>query len=257
MSFIYLILFIIFLYKLPAIFRWSVKLVRCIYWVAKDIKRNVKLKKENRVVFNRYGLTMFVGRQGEGKTVSLVNYCLEMKKQFPNLKIYSNFDLSFADGKIQSLDDLLLVRNGEAGVLFAIDELQNEFSSTLSRNFPENLLSTITMQRKQRIHIVTTSQVFMRVAKPLREQCFEVVECRTFFNRWTRNRCYDAIDYNTVVESHSPDAKFKLPKKWKMSFIQTDELRDCYDTYEVVQRISRQGFAEKIPDILSPSKRLT
>ncbi|MDE5782242.1 MAG: hypothetical protein K2I03_12330 [Lachnospiraceae bacterium] len=246
MSLIFLILFILFLYKLPSLFRWFVKLVRCIYWVIKDIKLNIKLKKENKVVFNRYGLIMFVGRQGEGKTVSLVNYCKELKEQFPNLKIYSNFDLSFADGKIQTLNDLLLIRNGEDGVLFAIDELQNEFSSTLSKSFPENLLSTITMQRKQRIQIATTTQVFTRVAKPLREQCFEVVECRTFFNRWTRNKCYDAIDYNTVTESRNPEAKLKLLKKWKLSFIQTDDLRNCYDTYEVVQRISRQGFAEKL-----------
>lgn len=246
MSLVYKVILIILICKAPALCRWLVKLLRCMLWVFKDMRHNIKLRKKGKVVFNRYGLTMFVGRQGEGKTISLVNYALSLKKQYPGLKIYANFDLSFADGQINYLNELLTLRNGEDGILFLIDELQNEFSTVASKTFPESLLSTITMQRKQRIHIATTSQVFMRVAKPLREQCFEVVECRTFFHRWTSCRAYDAIDYNMVCESSNPDKKYKLPKKWKLSFIQTDELRNCYDTFEVVQRLSRQGFAEKM-----------
>lgn len=246
MAILYLIIFISILIKLPAFSRWFGKFCKCIYLFFGDL-RQIKAEHRNGIYkFNRYGLIMFVGRQGEGKTLSLVNYARELKAAYPNLLIYANFTCSFADGVINSLNDLLTIRNGEQGVLFLIDEIQNEFSSSASRDFPETLLSTLTMQRKQRIHIAATSQVFTRVAKPIREQCFEVVECRTFFKRWTRNRCYDAIDYNCVVDSKSPDAKRKLRKKWKTSFIQTDDLRNCYDTFEVVQRISRQGFASKI-----------
>lgn len=245
MNFIFYMILFCLIIKIPAFFRWFIKLVECFYWVVRDIHTDMKLRKSGRYIFPKFGLTMFVGRQGQGKTVTLVYYAQQLKIKYPKLKIYANFSLSFADGMIETLNDLLTIRNGEEGVLFLIDELQNEFSSNASRNFPETLLSTITMQRKQKIHIATTSQVFIRVAKPLREQCFEVVECRTFFNRWTRCRAYDAIDYNMIVESNNPEKKLKLPKKWKMSFIQTDQLRNCYDTYEVVQRISRQGFAEK------------
>lgn len=246
MAILYLIIFISILTKLPAFFRWFCKFCKCMYLFFGDLKQ-IKAEHRNGIYkFNRYGLIMFVGRQGEGKTLSLVNYARDLKAAYPNLLIYANFTCSFADGVINSLNDLLTIRNGEQGVLFLIDEIQNEFSSSASRDFPETLLSTLTMQRKQRIHIAATSQVFTRVAKPIREQCFEVVECRTFFKRWTRNRCYDAVDYNSVVDSKSLDAKRKLRKKWKTSFIQTDELRSCYDTYEVVQRISRQGFANKI-----------
>ncbi|RFZ78769.1 hypothetical protein DS742_11700 [Lacrimispora amygdalina] len=103
-----------------------------------------------------------------------------------------------------------------------------------------------TMQRKQKITILSSSQVFTRVAKPLREQCYDVMECRTFFGRWTRVKCYDADDYCSVIDNYSPEKKFKLPKRWVRSFIQTDDLRESYDTYEKVQRLSRQGFAPKV-----------
>lgn len=246
MAIFYLIIIMVLIGKLPAFSRWFFKFCKCMYLFFCDLKKVNKDRRKGIYSFNKYGLIMFVGRQGEGKTLSLVNYARDLKAANPNLMVYANFKTTFADGVISSLNDLLTIRNGEQGVLFLIDEIQNEFSSNASRDFPETLLSTLTMQRKQRIHIAATSQVFTRVAKPIREQCFEVVECRTFFNRWTRNKCYDAVDYNCVVDSKSPDAKRKLRKKWHKSFIQTDELRNCYDTYEVVQRISRQGFADKI-----------
>ncbi|WP_277407616.1 hypothetical protein [Lacrimispora xylanisolvens] len=96
------------------------------------------------------------------------------------------------------------------------------------------------------ITILSSSQVFTRVAKPLWEQCYDVMECHTFFGRWTRVKCYDADDYCSVIDNYSPEKKFKLPKRWIRSFIQTDELRESYDTYEEVQRLSRQGFAPKV-----------
>lgn len=245
MTIVYLLVGIIIIIKIPDFIRWFIKLVHCVYLFIGDLKKTRDEHRKGVYRFNRYGLIMFVGRQGQGKTISLVNYAKECKEQYPKLQVYANFKCNFADGQIESLNDLIKIRNGEDGVLFLIDELQNEFSSAASKDFPETLLSVITMQRKQRIHIAASSQVFTRVAKPIREQCFQVVECRTFLNRWTVNRCYDAIDYNSVAESTSLDSKRKLVKLWKKSYIQTDTLRNCYDTYEVVQRISRQGFISK------------
>lgn len=246
MALIYLILIFVFFLNLGKIFAWLKKLRLFLRYTVKDIKRDRLLEKQGKKIFRAYGLTMFVGPQGSGKTISMVDYCLGLKEKYPNCKLYSNFSIEGQDGKLKSLNDLLKLRNGEDGIIFCIDEIQNEFSTMASRNFPETLLSTLTMQRKQRIHIVASSQVFTRVAKPIREQCFHVVECRTFFNRWTRERCYYADEYNSIIDSHSLDKRRKLRKVWKKSYIQTDELRETYDTMEVVRRLSRQGFADKI-----------
>lgn len=240
-QFCLLVLGVLVVFNLPSIIAFFVHLVQFVYWRTKDLKQALKSKTKP---FSLFGVRMFVGRQGAGKTIGMVYYAQTLKKQYPDCLIYSNFACDFADGQIQSLNDLLTIRNGTDGVVFMIDELQNEFSSATSKNFPETLLSVVTQQRKQRIVILATSQVFTRVAKPLREQCFEVVECSTYGGRWTRLKAFDADDYNTIIDCADPfEGKRKLFKRWRMSFVQTDNLRNTYDTYSVVARLSRDGFA--------------
>lgn len=234
--------------KGPALIIWFGHFIQFLKWKLKDIKRSVKLKKSGVRPFSPYGLKMFCGRQGSGKTVGMVWYLDQIRKKYPKCHIYTNFDYAYQTKPLESLLDLLNLRNGEDGVVFALDEIQNEFSSAVSKDFPESLLSEITQQRKQKVCILASSQVFTRVAKPLREQCYEVIECRTFFGRWTRLKSYDGDDYCSIIDSYNAEKKFKLPKKWVQSFIQTDDLRDSYDTYAKVLRLSRQGFAPKLPD---------
>lgn len=244
--FICIVLFIFLMFKGPALISFLFKLPSFFKWKYVDVKKYFDDKKKGVSVFKPFGLKMFCGRQGSGKTIGMVFYLFLIRKFYPKAMIYTNFDYKFQNGPLNSLNDLLQIRNGENGVVFALDEIQNEFSCLSSKDFPETLLSQITQQRKQRICILATSQIFMRVAKPLREQCFEVIDCRTFFGRWTSLRCYDADDYNSIVDKLNNETKFKLPKKWKRSFIQTDDLRNSYDTYSIVKRISRDGFVSKI-----------
>lgn len=79
------------------------------------------------------------------------------------------------------LDTLKNIENGEYGVIYLIDELHLELNSLESKNIDIDVMTEISQQRKQRKHIVGTSQVYMRLAKPLREQIFNVVLCRKFF----------------------------------------------------------------------------
>ena len=172
------------------------------------------------------------------------------RKRYPRAKIYTNFCYKHQTAPLTSLNDLLnpSLKNGTDGVIFAIDEIQNEFSCANSKDFPETLLSQITQQRKQRVCILATSQVFTRVAKPLREQCFVVVLCQTFFSRYTRLKYYDADDYIEYADNPSSEKKRKLHKKQLQTFVQTDELRDLYNSYELIERLNRTGFAPKLPD---------
>ncbi len=199
----------------------------------------------NGKVFKPYGLTCFVGRQGGGKTISMVEYLDRMKEFYPNAIVVTNFNYIKQDMPFTSWRQFTEIRNGLDGVIFAIDELQNEYNSNNWKDFPEDLLSVVTMQRKQRIKIVATSQVFTRVVKQLREQCYEVVECKTFFGRWTKQKCYDADDYNYIIEKGTPERRFKTRKKWKYSFIQSNFIRNLFDSYSVVESIKQKEYIER------------
>lgn len=227
--------------------RFILSLPSLVYWWIQDILHRDK------DLFTLYGLRLYCGRQGSGKTMGIVHDLCEYKERFPKVKIYTNFGFKGQTAPLKSLNDLLdpALLNGTDGVIFAIDEIQNEFSSATSKDFPETLLSTITQQRKQRICILASSQVFMRVAKPLREQAFIVVECKTIAGRYTRLKYIDADDYLLYAEHPDPKKRLKLHKKGLKCFVQTDTLRNCYDSYELIRRLSRDGFAPKLSEVTS------
>ena len=84
-----------------------------------------------------------------------------------------------------------------------------------------------------------TSQVFTRVSKPLREQTYEVVECFTLFGRWTFQKCFDADDYNLVIDSTNPEKKMSIRRKWRRNFVQNDYIRNLYNSYAVIENMSK------------------
>lgn len=212
------------------------KLFKFFYFKFLDIRNTFK----NGRTFNEFGLTMYCGRQGAGKTTATVEYLERMRSLYPKAIIVTNFGyihqhMEFTDWKM-----FFDVRNGEDGVIFAIDELQNEFESTAWKNFPPNLLREITQQRKQRIKIVGTSQVFTRVVKPLREQTFEVVECFTFLGRWTFTKAFDAQEYEAVIQN--PTLKNKLRRLWRKNFVQDQKLRDLFDSYAKIEKMKNTDY---------------
>lgn len=216
--------------------KFKPKLLEFLKWVGIDTYRSVKYGR----TFDLYGITFFCGRQGDGKSASMVEWLGRMREKYPQAKILCNFDCDYSDELLDDWDKLLNYRNGENGVIFCIDEIQNEFNNQKYKEFPEFLLGEITMQRKQKVKIAVTSQVFTRVVIQLREQAFEVVECKTLMNRWTFQRCFDAEDYNRIIDM--PSMKNNMHRKWRYSFVQTDDFRNKYDTYEKIQRMSKESF---------------
>lgn len=175
--------------------------------------------------------------------MALVEYLERMRKRYPKALIYTNFGYVNEDGAFNDWHDFYSIRNGEDGVIFAVDELQNEFSSTAWKNFPETLLSEITQQRKQKIKIVATGQVFTRIAKPLREQTFEVVDCATLGGRWTFTKAFRADEYSAVIDQ--PHLKNRTKRLWRKNFVQTNYIRNLYDSYAKIERMSRTDYTER------------
>ena len=196
-----------------------------------DVKKVSKKK-----CFNEYGLTLYCGMQGYGKTMSMVEKLEEIRYKYPDVTICTNFGYKNEDMPLIDWQQILELRN-PAGIVFAIDEIQNEFDVYDVRNFSTRILRTVTQQRKQKIKIYGTSQHFNRVSKPLREQTFEVVDCYTVMGRWTFQKCFDAAEYSVVLDN--PERKGKLSRKWRKNFVQTDYLREIYDSYKVIDEMMK------------------
>lgn len=185
--------------------------------------------------FDTYGVHLFCGEQGSGKTLAAMHFIKLIQERNPCCRICSNIDINFQDGKINHWSDILNNNNGENGQVIFLDEMQNWFSSNESRDFPPEMLTEITQQRKQRKIVVGTSQVFTRVSKPIREQITLLYKPMTIAGCLTVVRVYKVRlnDDGTVN-------KMKMLRFY--CFVHDDELRSCYDTYEKVERLSIKGF---------------
>ena len=109
--------------------------------------------------FKYQGLVIFEGRQGMGKTISMVKFMRDMQLEYPLAKCITNLDYRYEDKKLKDWTMLIDYKNGIKGVIVAMDELQNWFSSNDSKNFPPEMLSVITQNRKNRRIILGSSGV--------------------------------------------------------------------------------------------------
>lgn len=192
--------------------------------------------------FKYQGLIIFEGRQGSGKTMSMVEFIKRMQEEYPLAKTTTNFGLKSQNKELKDWRMLIDYKNDKQGVIVGMDELQNWFSSNDSKNFPPEMLGIVTQNRKNRRIILGTSQNFYLLAKAIRSQATEVRRCSTFFG------CL------TVVKRVEPilDSEGNV-QEWKNRgmyfFVHSKELREAYDTYKVIENLRKSGFKEQAQDI--------
>lgn len=187
-------------------------------------------------VFREKGVHVICGEQGSGKSIALTYMLLRFMKQYPNLCIKTNYGFLCENAPIRHWKDIVDSNNGEDGEIDVLDEIQNWFNSLQSKDFPPEMMTEITQQRKQRKCILGTAQVFGRISKPIREQITYLYEPITLFGCLTIVRKYKPVvsSQDGVVDS----------KKFKgmFFFVHNDEVRGLFDTYRKIQMMSEDGF---------------
>lgn len=215
------------------------KFIKFLWFAIKDIIFAMR----NGHLFKEYGVTMYCGQQGAGKTVAMTEYLERMRLKHPNALIVTNYGYIHQTHEFNDWKDFFEIRNGADGVIFAIDEIQNEFNNRAWKNFPEELMSEITQQRKQKVKIVCTAQEYLDVAVQLRRQSFFIVDCFTLAERWVFTKCYKRRDYEKGL--NSTEGLSKVRKVYSKSFIQDARLRGLYDTEKKIERLERSTFMSK------------
>ena len=224
--------------KLPVCHLVKVKnrplLVRLLY----DFPRRFVLDRFtlNPDVFREKGVHIICGEQGSGKSITLTYMLLRYMKQYPKLVVKSNYGFAYETSTISHWRDIVASTNGEDGEIDVLDEIQNWFNSLQSKDFPPEMMTEITQQRKQRKCIFGTAQVFNRIAKPIREQITYLYEPMTFFGCLTVVRKYKPEVSN---QEGCVDSK-KL--KGMFFFVHSDEIRESFDTLRKIESMSDIGF---------------
>lgn len=198
------------------------------------IKYKRDFRKQNPDFFDPSGILVFCGSQGAGKTLSAVQYVRKLAEKYPKMILVTNVEikgLSIAVYPYTGIADFSKYSNGFEGVVFLIDEIHIEFNSLESKNIDPSVMTEIAQQRKQRKHIVGTSQVFGRIAKPFREQFKYVVLCRCLWG---------VLQYNTLIDGEramvDDDGHLEAETVKRYFWWHKPELYDSYNTYAKIIR---------------------
>lgn len=206
----------------------------------KDIYNYYKNKEWEK--FNMFGLYIFIGMFGTGKTISMVHRAYKLAKKYPNLKILTNIKLvNFPEHtEIIQLTNFNQIIEVSGDTLILLDEISSIFNSrSWSKNgIPPDLIGLLLQVRKERKVIFSTAQRFKQVDALIRQITFVVVQCNTLFGRWTFNKEYDAYDFELTQDTYNmyPIALDRY------SFLQTDKIRSLYDTYEMIDKAKKEKF---------------
>ena len=102
-------------------------------WDAHRVKvYNKEFRAEHPEYFDPDGILVFCGPQGSGKTLSMIQYAYRLSLAYPDMIICTNVELHDWPPvreiiQWEGMKSLSEVENGFAGVLFLIDEIQQNF----------------------------------------------------------------------------------------------------------------------------------
>lgn len=222
-------------------------------FIADIFKKINKRLKGYDVPFDMYGVYLYNGLGGKGKTISMVRKAVEIKEKFPKVLIMSNFKTDVSDKYFDSWEDILNTENIDSdgvnqGVLILFDEMHLTLNSQSWQNAPDELLEYISLQRHLHKCIFGSAQEWKRVTKIVREQVNYVVDCKSYMGgRLLVNKCYTKENFSINGEQREAGTR-KRSREWKECFVGTDKLRSLYDTDEIVKglKIGKADTQEKL-----------
>lgn len=119
-----------------------------------------------------YGVYCFCGKQGKGKTYSVVEFLQSHKNMpiFANIKSLKGISYEYFDG----FEALLQLRNQSNCIIF-----YDEIFTALTKNSKINteILSFLSQMRKRNIIFLTTAQEWLEINMTLRRYCRYQIDC--------------------------------------------------------------------------------
>lgn len=189
-----------------------------------------------------YGIYGYFGLPGKGKTMAMSKELQKLRKKYgKNIYIMTNYYYKDQDFEFTSWRDLL--KDYDKPLVVAWDEVQNEFNSRDFKDFPISLLTKLTQVRKNNgIQILYTSQRWHFVDKNFRSLSFGCYECNTILGNFTYTRLYDPVDYDNLCSNSDYEKRRKIKPKISQSFIQTEIIRNCYDSYKMLESAKSKEY---------------
>lgn len=198
--------------------------------------------------FYGWGLHLYTGKFGAGKTCSMVHDAYLLAKRYPQLNILTNLSLTnFPEHtNIIPLNSPRDILNAPVNTLVLIDEIGTIFNSRdyakSKESVPKILFQHLCQCRKRKMQIFATSQRWNFVDKQLRDITATVNVCDCFFShpfcRLNTVKTYDAVEYDMAYTN--PLLPVTLLET--SVFVQTNKYRSLYDTTDMVDNMLKMDY---------------
>lgn len=205
--------------------------------IVQTIKHNILFARNNPDYFYPAGIWVFCGPQGSGKTLSAVQCLKRMCKDYPKAIVCTNLDVKGIDNVTVPFEDyeqLKTLDNGINGIIFFLDEVHILWNSLESKDIPISEMACFCQMRKNRRVIIGTSQVYGRIAKPIREQLQYAIKCKNYFG---------ILQHNTIIDPAEGEEKdggmmgeIVAHKFW----FHSPKLYNTYDTLFKIEKAKRK-----------------
>ena len=221
-----------------------IRFVKFIIYLPFIISGYVKDKRSDSGI-HLYGIYGFFGLPGKGKTMAMCYKLKELRRVYGNdIYISTNFNFDSQDFEFTTWKQLL--KPYDKPLVVAWDEIQNEFNSRDFKNFPIPLMTQLTQVRKGNgIQILYTAQRWHFVDKNFRSLSFGCYDCSTFLGRYTTAKLYDVDDYEQRCQEVNVMRKLKIHCKDWISFYQTEELRNSYDSFKMLETAKSKDYMSR------------
>lgn len=199
-------------------------------------------------LFYGWGIHLFTGKFGSGKTSLMSIKAYDLCEKYPQLHVVTNIKLSnFPEHtKILPLNSPEDILNAPVNSIILIDEIGTIFNSrdfsSGKRSVPKPVFQHLCQCRKRHLMIFGTVQRFNLLDKQIRDISATVTECHSSgkhpFTRKLTGICYDIEEYEAFTQNpmyvpHVYDTYVK---------IFTEQYRHLFDTSELVSGMLKMDY---------------
>lgn len=182
--------------------------------------------------FRDFGLELYVGGFGKGKTLYAVNRIIRLKKRYPDVPLYSNIRLKGVNYiKLYNFEQIVNIK-GKA-IVFC-DEMGAMFNCRSYGDFPMALLDNVLQCRHLGLLIVGTAQKYEDVDTIIRKNLTKLYEMSKLTSRLIGAAEYDGYScWYSNIDYHNT-----RPLRRCVYRSVSNKMRSCYDTHEIATNIT-------------------
>lgn len=198
------------------------------------------IKEKRWKLWNGFGINMFVGYFGSGKSMLASNFIVRSWRKYKNsptpLTVYSNIQLACEYTELRNYQQIL---DAPDNTIIFIDECNTLFNARDWKSFPVELVYQLCQNRKRKIMLICTAPRFHLVDKSIRDVVDKVYSCKHPFWRFHHVNVVDGWELENCPNVNMVS---RITHKW---YFVTNKFYKVYDTSAIIDNALKTEFLDK------------